>query len=144
MLSGKFYHNVDEKGRLIIPTKLRDVIGEEYIICNGIDGCLFVYPVIEWNKLLAKLEKLPLTNKKARLMKRHFIGSMNDGKFDKQGRVMIPGPLREEAEIEKEVVLLGTQDKIELWSKAKYEAFLEEEIDIAEAMEDLADEGFSF
>jgi len=144
MLSGKYYHNVDEKGRLSIPAKLRNVIGESYVICNGLDGCLFVYPLVEWNKLAEQIHNAPLMDNRARLMKRHFIGSMNDGVFDKQGRVMIPGPLREVAQIDKEVVLLGTYDKVEIWSKSVYEAMLEQQMSIEDAMSGLAEAGFSF
>ena len=107
MLNGEFNHSIDTKGRLIIPSKFRESLGEHFVITKGMDGCLFVYPDNEWSAFEDKLRELPLTNKKARDFKRFFLGSAVDGELDKQGRVLISSALRAYAGLEKEVVLAG-------------------------------------
>ncbi|MCI8711032.1 MAG: division/cell wall cluster transcriptional repressor MraZ [Ruminococcus sp.] len=121
MLLGEFNHSIDEKGRLIIPAKLRDDLGENFVICNGLEGCLFVYSQEEWNKFVTELEALPRMSKDARIYKRYFFGSASEGTFDKQGRVLVPPPLRKTANLEKDVVLVGVQDHVEIWDKARWE-----------------------
>ena len=121
MLHGEFNHSIDEKGRLIIPAKLRDHLGENFVICNGLEGCLFVYSQEEWNKFVTELEALPRMSKDARIYKRYFFGSASEGTFDKQGRVLVPPPLRKTANLEKDVVLVGVQDHVEIWDKARWE-----------------------
>lgn len=141
MLTGEFNHSIDSKGRLIIPSKLRDSLGEHFVITKGMDGCLFLYPENEWEAFEEKLRTLPLTNKKARDFKRFFLGSAVDGEVDKQGRVLLSSSLRTYAGLEKEVVLAGVLDKVEIWSKEAWDARtndIEENIeDIASDMEDL-------
>ena len=157
MLLGEFNHSIDEKGRLIIPAKLRDDLGDSFVICNGLEGCLFVYSQEEWNKFVAELETLPRMSKDARIFKRYFFGSASEGSFDKQGRVLVPPSLRKNAHLEKEVlvppslrkaaglekdvVLVGVQDRIEIWDKALWEErsqISEEDLDaIAERMESI-------
>ncbi|MCI8638588.1 MAG: division/cell wall cluster transcriptional repressor MraZ [Coprococcus sp.] len=140
MLTGEFNHSIDSKGRLIIPSKLRESLGEHFMITKGLDGCLFLYPDNEWKAFEEKLRNLPLTNKKARDFKR-FFGSAVEGEVDKQGRVLISASLRAHAALEKDVVLVGVLDKVEIWSKEAWEictADVEENIeDIANDMEDL-------
>ena len=140
-LTGEFNHSIDSKGRLIIPSKLRDSLGEHFVITKGMDGCLFLYPENEWEAFEEKLRTLPLTNKKARDFKRFFLGSAVEGEIDKQGRVLLSSSLRTYANLEKEVVLAGVLDKVEIWSKDAWEdrtAEVEENIeDIASDMEDL-------
>lgn len=139
MLLGEFNHTIDEKGRLIIPARLRDDLGESFVICNGLEGCLFVYSMDEWNNFVAELETLPRMNKDARIFKRYFFGSASEGSFDKQGRVVVPPSLRKAANLEKDVVLVGVQDRVEIWDKALWEdrsMVSEEDLDaIAERME---------
>ena len=141
MLLGEFNHSIDEKGRLIIPAKLRDDLGDSFVICNGLEGCLFVYSMEEWNKFVAELETLPRMNKDARIFKRYFFGSASEGSFDKQGRVLVPPSLRKAAHLEKDVVLVGVQDRVEIWDKALWEErsqVSEEDLDaIAERMESI-------
>ena len=86
MLTGEFNHSIDAKGRLIIPSKFRDILGEDFVITKGLDGCLFLYPNNEWKIFEEKLRTLPLTNKNARTFTRFFLGSAVDGGLDKQGR----------------------------------------------------------
>lgn len=141
MLTGEFNHSIDAKGRLIIPSKLRESLGEHFVITKGMDGCLFLYPENEWEAFEDKLRTLPLTNKKARDFKRFFLGSAVEGELDKQGRVLISSSLRAYASLDKEVVLAGVLDMVEIWSKDAWEARtadVEENIeDIASDMEDL-------
>ena len=101
MLNGEFNHSIDTKGRLIIPSKFRESLGEHFVITKGMDGCLFVYPDNEWSAFEDKLRELPLTNKKARDFKRFFLGSAVDGELDKQGRVLISSALRAYAGLER-------------------------------------------
>lgn len=139
MLLGEFNHTIDEKGRLIIPARLREDLGENFVICNGLEGCLFVYSMDEWNKFVAELETLPRMNKDARIFKRYFFGSAAEESFDKQGRASVPSALRKAAGLEKDVVLVGVQDRVEIWDKTLWEeksVVGEEDLDaIAERME---------
>ena len=141
MFIGEYNHTIDAKGRLIIPSKFRELLGEEFVLTKGLDGCLSIYPMDEWEAFEDKLRTLPLTNKKAREFKRFFLGSAVDGEIDKQGRILISTSLRTYANLDKEVVLAGVLDKVEIWSKDAWEARtaeIEENIeDIASDMEDL-------
>lgn len=141
MLTGEFNHSIDTKGRLIIPSKFRENLGENFVITKGLDGCLFLYPDSEWKIFEEKLRTLPLTNKDARIFTRFFLGSAVDGGLDKQGRVLISSALRNFANLEKEVVLVGVLDRVEIWDKAKWEenntAIEDNMDDIASRMEEL-------
>ena len=121
MLLGEYTHSIDEKGRAIIPAKLRNDLGDSYVICKGMEGCLFMYSQVEWNKFVVALETLPLTNKNARMFKRYFFGSASEGSFDKQGRASIPASLRAAANLEKDIVLVGVQDRVEIWDKVNWD-----------------------
>ena len=141
LLSGEYNHSIDAKGRLIIPSKFREILGEDFVITKGLDGCLFLYPNNEWKIFESKLRTLPLTNKNARTFTRFFLGSAVDGGLDKQGRVLISSALREFAGLEKDVVLVGVLDRVEIWDKAKWDennAAVEDNMDdIASQMEEL-------
>ena len=141
LLTGEFNHSIDAKGRLIIPSKFREILGEDFVITKGLDGCLFLYPNNEWKIFEEKLRTLPLTNKNARTFTRYFLGSAVDGGLDKQGRVLISSALREFAGLEKEVVLVGVLDRVEIWDKAKWDesnTVVEDNMDdIASQMEEL-------
>ena len=141
MLTGEFNHSIDTKGRLIIPSKFREILGEDFVITKGMDGCLFLYPHSEWKSFEEKLRTLPLTNKNARTFTRFFLGSAVDGGLDKQGRVLISSALRSFAGLEKDVVLVGVLDRVEIWDKAKWDdnnAIVEGNMDdIASQMEEL-------
>ncbi len=141
LLTGEFNHSIDAKGRLIVPSKFRDILGEDFVVTKGMDGCLFLYPNNEWKIFEEKLRTLPLTNKNARAFVRFFLGSAVDGGLDKQGRVLISSALRSFAGLEKEVVLVGVLDRVEIWDKAKWDennAVVEDDMDnIASQMEEL-------
>ncbi len=141
LLTGEYIHSIDSKGRLIVPSKFREILGDDFVITKGLDGCLFLYPVDEWKIFEQKLRTLPLTNKNARTFTRFFLGSAVDGTLDKQGRVLISSALRSFAGLDKEVVLVGVLERVEIWDKAKWDennAVVEENMDdIASQMEEL-------
>ena len=141
LLIGEYEHNIDAKGRLIMPAKLKDDIGEKFVITQGLDGCLFVYSENEWKNFEEKLRTFPLTNKDARALKRFFLARATECEIDKQGRFLISSNLREFAGLQKEVVIIGVLDKIEIWSKEKWLKYSEEENlaadEIAERIENL-------
>jgi len=135
----EYNHTVDAKGRLIIPSKFRDVLGEEFVISKGMDGCLFVYANDDWKAFEEKLTSLPLINKEARQFARFFLAGAAQVEVDKQGRILLPTSLRTFAGLEKDVVLVGVGSRIEIWDKDKYEAITADENmdDISGAMEAL-------
>ncbi|MCF6095901.1 division/cell wall cluster transcriptional repressor MraZ [Thermovorax subterraneus] len=141
MLMGQFQHSLDPKGRLIIPSKFREQLGESFILTKGLDRCLFVYPKSEWVMLEQKLKALPLTKKEARAFIRLFFSGAVEVELDKQGRILIPPVLREYARIEKEVVIIGVSNRAEIWSASEWEAYSKEAEDsyeeIAENMVEL-------
>lgn len=114
---GEYEHSVDAKGRVIMPAKLRDDIGEKFILTKGLDGCLFAYSGTEWLNFEEKLKTLPLTNKNARDFVRFFLSGAIECEIDKQGRFLIPSNLREYAKLDKEIVILGVGTRIEIWNK---------------------------
>ena len=120
MLMGEYNHTIDAKGRLIVPAKFREVLGDEFVVTKGLDNCLFVYPNDEWQKFEEKLQTLPLTNKNARQFARFFVAGATPCELDKQGRILLPATLREFAGLEKDVVLTGMLNRIEIWSKDKW------------------------
>ena len=123
MLKGEYSHNIDAKGRLIIPAKFRDDLGENFVITKGMENCLYVYPEDEWNDFEKKLNALPTTtDKKARAFAYFFQGSAADGELDKQGRTLIPSVLRTYAKLDKEVVFVGMGKRAEIWDKARWDA----------------------
>ena len=117
---GEYNHTIDTKGRLIIPSKFCELLGEQVVATRGLDGCLFLSQVEEWKSFEEKLRNLPLADKKARKLKRFFASGAAFCDIDKQGRVLIPVPLREFAEIDKDVILIGAINRIELWDKERY------------------------
>ena len=137
MLIGEYEHSLDSKGRLIMPAKLRDDIGEKFIVTKGLDGCLFAFSIEEWKNFENKLRALPISNKDARAFSRFFFAGAMDCEIDKQGRFLISSNLRNFAELTKEVVIIGMDSRIEIWSKEKW-LHCDEDIsadEIAEKME---------
>ena len=139
MFMGEYNHTIDAKGRLIIPARFRELLGEEFILTKGLDGCLSIYPMDAWEAFETKLRALPLTNKNARTFTRFFVAGATNCELDKQGRILGPQTLREFAGLEKEVVLTGNLDRIEIWSKEKWsENCNYDDMDnIAESMQDM-------
>lgn len=139
MLIGEYEHSVDVKGRLIMPSKLRDEIGYKFIVTKGLDGCLFVFPLKEWEIFQEKLRALPVSDKNARNFTRFFFAGAIECEIDKQGRFLITSNLREFAGLDKDVVIVGMNSRLEIWSKEKWQQ-CDENIsadEIAEHMTDL-------
>lgn len=141
MFMGEYHHNLDSKGRLIIPAKFRDQIGDEIIFTRGMEGCIFGYPQAEWQKIEAKLAKLPLTQRSARNFTRLFYSGAMETEFDKQGRVNLTATLKEHADLIKECVIVGVSNRIEIWSEDRWQKFADEADDnyddIAEDLDDI-------
>lgn len=127
MLIGEYEHSLDTKGRLILPAKLREDIGERFVITKGLDGCLFGFSKTEWNNFEEKLKTLPLTNKNARDFVRFFLSGAIEAEIDKQGRFLIPSNLRDYATLDKEAVITGVGTRIEIWNKDKWKNYNSEE-----------------
>ena len=139
MFMGEHKHTIDAKGRLIIPSRFREELGQEFIITRGLDGCLFIFHQKEWKEFEMKLRGLPLIDKNARKFSRFFLSGAAACELDKQGRILIPGALREFAGMEKEVMLAGMLNRIEVWSKERWDAnnSYEDMDEIAAGMQDL-------
>ena len=139
MLMGEFHHNIDEKNRLIIPSKFRCELGENVVITRGLEKCLFVYSLDEWNKIVKKINTLPFTKKNVRAFERSFIGGASLIDFDKQGRINITSPLVHYANIQKECVIIGVNERLEIWDKESFEKFMEEQ---SESLEEITENLF--
>lgn len=114
---GEYLHTIDSKGRLIVPAKYREALGEKFIATKGLDHCLFVYPIDEWQALEEKLRALPFTQPDARAFVRFFFSGATECELDKQGRILLPANLRDYAQLEKDVVLVGVSSRVEIWSQ---------------------------
>lgn len=125
MFIGEYYHNIDTKGRIILPSKFRDELKETFIMTKGLDNCLFVYPQTEWNILVEKLKTLPMTRKDARAFVRFFFSGACECELDKQGRVLLPANLRQHAKLSKETVVIGVSNRVEIWDKDSWNDYNE-------------------
>ncbi|WP_070120200.1 division/cell wall cluster transcriptional repressor MraZ [Bacillus marinisedimentorum] len=140
MFMGEFHHNVDTKGRMIIPAKFREDLGETFVLTRGLDQCIFGYPMEEWKALEEKMKALPLTKKDARAFTRFFFSGATECEIDKQGRVNIAAPLRDYAKLDKECVVIGVSNRLEIWSKEKWEDyFADSEESFSEIAENMID-----
>lgn len=136
MFMGEYQHTIDSKGRIIIPARFRDELGEKFVATKGLDNCLFIYPMDEWRKLEEALRKLPFTRRDTRAFVRFFFSGATECECDKQGRVLLPANLRSHAKLEKEAVILGVSSRVEIWSKEEWERYNQE---AAVSYEDLAE-----
>lgn len=140
MLMGEYHHNIDEKKRLIIPSKFRSELGERVVLTRGLDQCLFLYREEEFNKIVEKLKNMPFTKKQVREFSRFFLSGATLVEFDKQGRIIIAPHLGNYAMIKKECTVIGTGDRVEIWSDDNWNKFYNSTFD---SMSDIADELFS-
>lgn len=127
MFIGEYEHNVDVKGRVIMPAKLREDIGDKFIITKGLDGCLFAYSQSEWANFEEKLKSLPLAQKNARNFVRFFLSGAVECEIDKQGRFLIPSNLREHAMLDKEIVIIGVGTRLEIWNRELWTTYSSDE-----------------
>ena len=139
MFMGEYNHTIDAKGRLIVPSRFREILGDAFVVTKGLDGCLFVYDNEEWKLFEEKLRALPITNKEARQFVRFFLAGAAEVEVDKQGRILIPNVLREFAGLAKDVALVGVGSRIEIWSRERFEdtAAFDDMDEIAEHMAQL-------
>lgn len=140
MFIGEYQHSLDSKNRIIVPAKLREGLGNKFIITKGLDGCLYAYPLEEWRVLEDKLKTLPFTNKEARTFVRFFFSGACEVELDKQFRGLIPQNLKEYAKIEKDIVSIGVLSRVEIWSREMWDKYNDSNVDfdlIAEKMNDL-------
>lgn len=117
MFMGEYAHNIDRKGRLIMPAKFREELGEHVVVNRGLDGCLYVYTVEQWQQVYQKLSTLPSTNKDARMYQRMMLSKAAECEMDSQGRILIPSSLIALAGLEKECLIIGVANHLEIWSK---------------------------
>ncbi len=141
MFIGEYQHTIDDKGRIIMPSKFREDLGLNFIMTKGLDNCLFVYPKQEWMVLEEKLRSLPLTNRDARAFVRFFFAGATECTLDKQGRVLVPANLREHASLIKDAVIIGVSTRIEIWGKEEWDTYNDDDSlsydNIAEKMAEL-------
>ena len=136
MLMGEFEHTLDAKGRISMPAKLRKDMGDAFILTKGLDGCLFAFSSEEWLNFETKLKSLPLSDKNARNFVRFFLAGATECEIDKQGRFLIPGNLRQAANLEKEAVIIGVGTRLEIWNKSTWKS-KDEEISADEIAENM-------
>ena len=139
MFLGEYHHNIDEKGRIVLPSKFRTELKDKFIIARGIEKCLYVYSLEDWNKLVRKLETLPFTKKDARTFIRSFFSGATFCEFDQQGRTCITSPLVRYADLTRECVIIGANDRIEIWNQVEWEANLKQ---MEENLSDIAENLF--
>ncbi|SFD82650.1 MraZ protein [Lentibacillus persicus] len=140
MFMGEFQHNIDTKGRIIVPAKFREELGDNFVVTRGLDKCLFAYPMDEWKILEEKLKKLPLTKKDARAFTRFFFSGAVECEVDKQGRINIPQPLRNYAALDKECVVIGVSNRVEFWADENWQDYFNDsEESFGEIAENLMD-----
>lgn len=125
MFMGEYHHSIDDKGRIIVPSKVRSELGEKFIVTRGLDNCIFIYPENEWNTIIKKYKELPNV-KEARNFMRFFLSGASECELDKQGRVKLPTPLIKHANLSKDCIIIGVNDRLEIWDKENFEKFIEE------------------
>lgn len=136
-MKGEYQHTLDAKGRLFIPAKLREELGDSFVVTKGLDECLFLYPLDAWKALEDKIRQLPMS--KSRNLQRFFLSAAADVTVDKQGRIVVPPVLRSHAKLVHDVTIIGVLDRAEIWDTQKWDEY-NGQLDagsIAEAMEDL-------
>ncbi|MFA5080506.1 MAG: division/cell wall cluster transcriptional repressor MraZ [Candidatus Paceibacterota bacterium] len=143
MIIGQYSYNLDPKKRLTIPTKFRSVLSDGAVLTRGIDGCLFLYPLKQWEELAEKMSKLPLSAVNARNFSRVMLAGAMDVKIDSLGRILIPDYLKEYALLDKKVVVAGLYDRIEIWNEEKWKEYGETtDAQVGNITEGLKDLGF--
>lgn len=137
MFSGEYFHSIDSKGRVIVPVKLREALGDSFVVTAGLDGCLYMYSNEEWNSFADKLKTLPESKKETRQIQRYFFARAVTCELDKQGRILIPAKLREHAKLVKEVAFIGLLSKVEIWDKETWDNLdKDNEADIADKIDE--------
>ena len=138
---GEFIHSLDDKSRVTIPAKFREGLGDRFIITRGLDNCLFVYPMNEWAIMEEKLKRLPFTKSDARAFVRFLFSGATECELDKQGRILIPSNLRDFANINKEAIIIGVSNRVEVWSKENWEKY---SLDAEKSFDEIAEKIVDF
>jgi len=142
MFIGEYLHNLDTKSRLTIPAKFRDELGDIPVVTKGLDNCLFLFPPEEWNNMVNRLKELPIGKADVRAFTRFFLSAASEAEIDKQGRINIPANLKLHAGIEKETVVVGVSNRIEIWEPSAWKAYMDSfSSSITEIAENLVDLG---
>lgn len=145
MFLGEHQHRLDEKSRLIFPAKFREQLGGTCVMTRGIDHCLFVYPMDDWHQLAQRLKQLPLMKADARAFARLFFSSAVECDLDKQGRIVIPDSLRAYAQLEKECLIVGVSERIEIWAQSVWQSYVSQSAEgFASIAEKLLDEQYGW
>lgn len=145
MFIGEYNHNIDAKGRLIIPSRFRESLEDKFIVTRGLDKCLFVYTFEEWEKLVKVIRSLPFTKKKNRDFQRFFLSGATECEIDKQGRINISTSLVNYAELIKECVVVGVNERLEIWSKNQWDTFIDDNVDdFSDIAEDIFESDVNF
>lgn len=138
MLIGEYQHNMDLKGRVTVPSKFREDLGDKFYVTKGLDGCLFIQSAAEWDRLVEKITAIPIS--KGREIQRHFFSGATEVEPDKQGRILIPQSLRDYAKLDKDVTVIGSANRAEIWDTARWKAYMENQTDeVVEASMDMLD-----
>lgn len=137
---GEYQHSIDPKGRLFIPARFREGLGESFIATRGLDHCLFLYPREEWERIERKLKEIPFTRADARAFIRLFFSGASECEIDRQGRALLPASLREFARITRDVVVIGVSNRVEIWAKEEWARYREQAENIYEQVAESIDE----
>ncbi len=140
---GEYTHSIDQKGRLIIPSKFRELLGEKFVVTKGMDGCLWIFSSKSWDEFTNNLQNLQTSSANVRKVKRYFFAGATETETDKQGRILLPQSLRAHAKLEKDVVLAGVSDKIEIWDADEW-AKISNVDDVEDVAENMGELGFGF
>jgi len=142
---GRYEHSIDQKGRISIPSKFREILAAQYderLIITNFDQCLWAYPVPEWKKVEDKVAALPQLKPEVKALQRFFISAASESPLDKQGRILIPPTLREYADLDKDCVMVGMSQRIEIWSLNRWnKIFKDAEQTLQDSIEQLTDLG---
>lgn len=132
---GEFQHNMDQKGRITIPAKFRDELGEKFYVCKGTEKCLFVYSEEKMQQTIERIEALPAAQ--SNVLRRYFLAGASEADPDKQGRILIPQNLRDHAGLTKECVVIGTGSRAEIWDAEEWKVFSSADVDMAEILNNI-------
>jgi MraZ protein len=143
MFMGEYQHNIDKKGRVFIPARLREGLGDAFVLTKGLDSSLFAFPMAEWRELEQKIRSLSFTNRDSRAFSRFLFSGASECEIDKQGRILIPQNLRDHAHLVKEAVIIGVSSRVEIWSGDIWENYKNS---ASSSYEDIAEKivGFDF
>lgn len=135
MFLGEYQHSLDNKGRITVPAKFREQLGDRFVVTKGLENCIFLYPFQEWQVIEEKLKTLPFTRADVRSFARFFFSGASEMEIDKQGRAVLPSSLREYASIDKDIIIIGVGTRAEIWAAEKWEKYIDS---AEESYEDIA------